>query len=200
MCLKGSKISILCMTLLTILLGGCESAGGLASGDRFDRQSALSYSAADNALAFARTDGRYSLSSRDYLYIGPVEINEQGTREYFLWVGVGTTLDRGFTAPESSTPISINMLIEDEPIQFVLHPWRNLVPDLTHDAFYSTPVTISEALGARLTHDQIELIASGAPSSIRVNYEDRRSATFVAWDATPDWSAFLVRVERTARR
>ncbi len=198
--LNFSSSSILCATLLMILLGGCESAGGLASGSRFDRQSALSYSAADNALAFARTDGRYSLSSRDYLYIGPVEINEQGTREYFLWVGVGTTLDRGFTAPLSPTPSSIYMLIDGEPIQFVLHPWRNLVPALTSDAFYSTPVTISEALGARLTHDQIELIASAAPSSIRVNYEDRRSSTFVAWDAAPDWSAFLVRAERTARR
>ena len=37
---------------------------------------------------------RFSHAARDYLYLAPVEANEAGKRKHYLWVGLGTTVDR----------------------------------------------------------------------------------------------------------
>ena len=85
------------------LLAACQH-GGVVSRERLDEKSGVTIIADTLPIVFARTETRFSRSGRDYLYLGPVETNRQGLREYYLWVGVASTLDRGYIAPESALP------------------------------------------------------------------------------------------------
>ncbi len=90
------KISFASM-IVAAGLAGCAGGGRL---EQLDEQSGATIVRGPAVLVYARTEPRYSRSARDYVYLGPVETNRQGVREYFLWVGVATTIDRGFIAPE----------------------------------------------------------------------------------------------------
>ena len=53
-------------------------------------------------LILAHAEPGLSNSLRDYLYVGPVEVNQMGKRSYYLWISPFSTLDR--------PPITFNRL------------------------------------------------------------------------------------------
>jgi hypothetical protein len=173
-------------------LAGCETFTSRSSNERLDSSTGMTVGIADRVMVFARTEARYSRSMRDYIYLGPVSTNRQGLREYFLWVGVATTLDRGYLAPEIALPSSVQLLVQGEPMVFDLRPWSETIPGLTPAETYQTPVALRGQLGARATRDQLRLLAEAAPTSIRIGSSDGRTRVFEVWEKEPvSWSAVL---------
>lgn len=173
-------------------LQGCQSVASRSGTERFDSSTGMTVGIADQIMVFARTEARYSRSTRDYIYIGPVETNRQGLREYFLWVGVATTLDRGYLAPEIDLPTSLQVVLQGEPMVFDLRPWSEMIPGLASMSAYETRVTLQGQLGARATRDQLRLLAEAAPVSLRVGASDGRTRVFELWTKEPaSWSALL---------
>jgi len=86
------------------LLAACVAAcaGQSALLETLDERTGMTIVRSREPLVFARTEPRYSRSARDYVYLGPLATNRQGVREHYLWVGIATTLDRGFIAPRPS--------------------------------------------------------------------------------------------------
>jgi hypothetical protein len=156
------------------LLGGCS--GGGRPLEQLDERSGITIVRGGEPLVFARTEPRYSRSARDYVYLGPVETNRQGVREYYLWVGIATTLDRGFLAPEAGTPNTLYVEVGGEPMELPLKPWHELVPTGFGKPIYATVVAVHEELAARVTLQQLALI-DGAPLA--------RIAVGLAADAAP---------------
>ncbi|MGD8325240.1 MAG: hypothetical protein PVF50_12820, partial [Gammaproteobacteria bacterium] len=67
-----------------ILLGACASTQSLAP--RFDERTGVTWTALNEPVAMAHANRQLSTAARDYVYIGPIEMNERGTREEFLWL------------------------------------------------------------------------------------------------------------------
>lgn len=176
------------MSLLTaVALSGCASAPEIE--DNFIAATGTTWRAAGEVLVYERTEPRYSRSARDYAYIGPVALNRRGTYDYFLWVGIGSTLDRGFLAPENGAPQSLLLFIDDEPHELTLSDWSLRVAELPADAPYDPPVSVQWTLAARVTLDQIELISSRGIDRLLLRNSEGHTREFHAWGEQPHWAA-----------
>lgn len=113
---------------VSLLLAACGSRGGVL--ERLDADSALTIVTAQGLLAFAKADARLSRSARDYIYLGPVEINERGTRTHYLWIGVASTIDRDYLNAAAPIPAVLYVEIGGAPMEFELHRVEELLPEL----------------------------------------------------------------------
>lgn len=171
-----------------VLAAGCGSSGGVR--ERADAATGLTWVAASEPGVYALTDPRYSRAARDYVYIGPVETNAQGMRQYYLWVGVGSTLDRGLLPSTGQNASRITMLIDGEPIVLDLMPWAQLMGGATSIEPYDPPVRPLVEYGSRVTRDLLTRINTHAPAALRLADRAGESRQFFAWSPMPRWAGF----------
>lgn len=183
-------LGVLAALSTLVIVQACSSTGSRVT-ERFDRQSGATIMTAAVPLTFARTDARYSRSGRDYLYLGPVSLNRQGLHEYYLWVGLASTIDRGYLAPARPTPTVLHVIVDDELMEFELRPWDALVGTRYESPEYPTRVAVRSDFVARVTLDQIERLTRAGIQSVYVA-DPSGQQTFSGW-APGDWSEFLRR-------
>lgn len=177
--------------LALALIGAAQAAGRGAAREHLDETSGITVLTDAAPIVFARTESRYSRSQRDYIYLGPVETNRQGTRDYYLWVGVATTLDRGYLAPATGTPVSLFVQVRGEVMELKLEPWSQREPSLESLRLYKTPVQLKSRLAARVTLDQLTLLAHEPMQSLRVADEKGDTKLYFRWDDLTAWPGFL---------
>ena len=170
---------------------GCAHDGGLI--ERLD-QHGVTITRDTAPLVFARTEGRYSRSARDYLYLGPVETNRQGIRDYYLWVGIATTLDRGFIAPTVETPHMLYLTVQGEPIELPLRPWSEVLRDGGLVPLYETAVDTDTALAARVTLQQLELFAAEPLASVTTATANGDTREYFRWEERQGWRDFIAAI------
>ena len=79
----------LLLAALAALVQGC--AAEMERSSRLD-SSGLTVATEASAVVFANPVRTFAAGARDYAYLGPVEINRMGDRQYFLWVGLASTI------------------------------------------------------------------------------------------------------------
>jgi len=183
-----SLVSVAPVALAALALLGCQILPGQLPADRLDPRTGVTISTADGVLIFARTEGRYSRSARDYLYLGPTALNRQGLREYFLWVGVATTLDRGYLAPEHEMPATLHIALNGEPMDFDLHSWDEIAPGLSATPNYPTSVELQGQFGARITRDQLKRLEENPSASVQTITADGANKHYLLWSDNVRWS------------
>lgn len=187
---------ILALVVLGGTVAGCQGARGRVK-EQLDATTGMSVTSDREAIIYAKTEARYSRSARDYVYLGPVETNHQGVREYYLWVGIGTTLDRGYLAPPLELPDTLYARVDGELMEFPLRPWEEVLTVTRRRAVYRAGVPIQTQLAARVTLYQLELLARATPPSIRLGTGGTTAQPFGRWDDKPPWRGFLARVGAT---
>jgi hypothetical protein len=175
---------------LAASIAACGSRSALL--ETLDERAGMTIVRSREPLVFARTEPRYSRSARDYLYLGPLATNRQGVRDYFLWVGVATTLDRGFIAPAAETPRTLYVTVNGEPMELPLRPLGELVRSSGEQRLYSTPVPVRVELAARVTLQQLTLIDAAQLTGVSVGIEGESAPrSYARWDEGVDFSAFF---------
>jgi hypothetical protein len=171
-------------------VAACSSSGGLVQ--TLDERAGMVLERSREALVFARTEPRYSRSARDYLYLGPLATNRQGVREYYLWVGVATTLDRGFIAPEADAPRTLYVTVNGEPMELPLRPLGELVRATSDAPLYGTAVPLRAELAARVTLQQLALIDAERLASVAVSIEGASAPrSYARWGENAGFAEFL---------
>ena len=183
------------IALAASLIVGCARDAALI--ERLD-DDGVSVTSDAAPLVFARTESRYSRSARDYLYLGPVETNRQGIRDYYLWVGIATTLDRGFIAPTVEIPHMLYLNVDGEPIELRLRPWSEVLRDGGLEPLYETAVDTDTALAARVTLQQLELFAAAPLASVAIATEDGIPREYFRWEERQDWLDFIAALTNRA--
>jgi hypothetical protein len=171
------------------LLAGCQSGGGVT--EWLDASTGLTLVTGKEPAAFARTDARVSRSARDYVFLGPVEVNERGAREYYLWVGIGSTIDRRYLNGELPAPTVLWLDLAGSPTEFGLEQWDQRLSRLAGRQVYDPAVTIERVLVARMTLDQLVLLARESIASIRVAADDGAMTEYFPWNSRAEWSDFV---------
>lgn len=195
--MRAMHITSLVSLMVVSVLAGCAGGGRL---EQLDEQSGATIVRGPDVLVYARTEPRYSRSARDYVYLGPIETNRQGAHEYFLWVGVASTIDRGFIAPEAPKPRTLYVEVRGEPIELPLRAWHELVPTGIKKPMYSTTVPVREELAARVTLQQLALLGGASPDSVSFATGDSGAPrTFVRWHGAANFDEFIAAVGGRAR-
>ncbi|HEY5644275.1 MAG TPA: hypothetical protein VIS31_15510 [Woeseiaceae bacterium] len=181
--------------LATALLCACGSTGPLVA-DRLDELTGVTVTRATKPLVLYRDRSAQAAFARDFVYLGPVEVNNMGRRQYFVWLGIWSTTDSASSAADIGDLDTVVIYADGEPLRLDL---AGLTPDSigVSEPVYVKPVASSMDAYYRVTTDQIRVIAEAR--DIELMTGAARPQRFLPWDNTStameSLRAFLRRVE-----
>lgn len=188
------------IAVATLLLAGCATSDPMNSW--FDSDTALTCASLREPLVVARSVNRVSVAGRDYAYLGPIDINRMGRHDYYLWIGMASTVDWAVldeTRPQAATLV---LVVDGVPMDFPLAPWH---PGL--DALpYPLKAPVYDTFVARASLDQLERIAAANSVTVQFALDDGRGSSYELWSGRwLDWTQFTARMAnpqpvRQARR
>jgi len=178
-----ARLAAICVA--TLVLASCASDQALHS--QLDDRG-RTWLSVDAPLALARPAPRFSRAARDYLYLAPVEANNAGVRRHYLWVGLGTTVDRRWpwaAPPEAATLL---LTLDGTPLALPLDAW-----DAEQGAaLYRPPAPTYAVRRASVTLDELARIAAATSIGVAVVARDGSVSDYALWDGHwADWAAFV---------
>lgn len=136
------------------------------------------------AVVFYRAQPALSSVARDYLYLGPVQTNNSGTQELSLWVGLASTIDRGYLRESQPTGDELVVIIDGAKLRLPLIPW---IHDQDHNPF-PTPIALAAALRAPISQQQLARIAQAKTLEVALASEATPALRFQHWEG--QWLAW----------
>jgi hypothetical protein len=173
---------VLCAVLLA--LAGCASRSPLRS--HLD-ETGRTWVSMNAPLALARPAPRFSDAARDYLYLAPLEANDAGKRRHYLWVGLGTTVDRRWPWAAPPDAQTLLLVLDGTPLALPLEPWEGQ----RGEALYHPPAPTYAARRASVSLDELTRIAAAASVEVQVVARDGSTASYELWNGHwSEWRTF----------
>ena len=175
--------SLRCALLATLLVA-CTTEPPKTS--RLD-SSGLTVVTLPDSIVLARPVRTLAAGARDYAYVGPVEINRMGKREYYFWIGLASTVDRDLVGLDPDDAIALALIVDGEPMILSLSEW---------DTRLDTPPYIPTApvyavLAAQTSLDQIQHVAAAESVELHVIAASDSVAHYRPWHGSwATWTAF----------
>lgn len=172
----------------TLLIGACSTSAPLVV-ERLDPLTGVTVTSATEPLVLYNDNSGYAAYARDYVYLGPLEVNRMGTRSYFLWLGIWSTMrDDDSLARQRNGFESIVLYADGEPLPLDLAGWTLDSIGVSQPA-YVRPVAGAVDAYYRVTADQIGLIARARVVELRTGSEG--PVTYSLWDEQSQPSSSL---------
>jgi hypothetical protein len=166
--------AVTCLGLLC-LLPGC--AADLQSPSRLD-SSGLTVVTEPAAVVFANPSRTLATGARDYAYLGPVEINRMGRRQYYFWVGLASTIDQDYVQRELPDVDTLVLIVNGEPMLLPLSEWQM---DLDAPPYQSS-APVYAVFSAATSISQIHRIADAEFIELYLVDGDDLDARYLPWD------------------
>jgi len=148
-------------SLLAVIAAGAIFASGCTSvpsappiHQRLDSSTGETVTTLEEPLAFFRDRPMLAANSRDYVYVGPVEVNRSGDKRYMLWAEYCSTIDR-FDGPGFGVPERAYLMLDGEPMELV----RAIREPEPGGRFYVAPVPGGAGVMYAVTRAQLRAIA-----------------------------------------
>ena len=173
------SINIVRSIALTALLAACGSSGPLLE-QTLDPVTGVTVLRSTAPVVLYSDNSAYAAHARDYVYLGPVEVNRMGKHSYYLWLGIWSTIrheDR--LSAQRDGFESITLFADGEPLPLELEGWTLDSIGVT-EPVYVKPVASAADAYYRVTIDQIRLIAEAGDIQIRAGTAKPRS--YSLWD------------------
>ncbi len=186
--LPRSGLLLSAVGAMLLALAGCASRAPLRSHlDEIGR----TWASMEAPIALARPAPRFSHAARDYLYLAPVEANDAGKRKQYLWVGLGTTVDRRWPWAAPPDAATLLLVLDGTPLVLPLEDW-----DAQQGAaLYRPPAPIHTMRRASVTLDEVARIAAATTIEALVVARDGSVASYELWSGHwSDWAAFVTDV------
>ena len=180
MCLLGAVLTL-------VLFAGCAGTGDPIL-QRLDPETGATITRASAPFVMYRDMSAQSAFGRQYVYVGPVQVNSMGERRHYLWLGIwGTSdaTDRGETMRDFE---SIVVYANGEPLGLEVSGWTPGSIGAS-DSIYPQPVASAVSGYYRVTVDQMRLIAESSDLEIRAG--TALPQRFLAWDSVASTSELL---------
>lgn len=183
-----------CAVIAVALLGACASRGPLFV-ERLDPLTGVTVLNATQPLVLYRDNSGYAAHARDFVYVGPIEVNNMGMESYYLWFGIwGTMRDDAQIAEQRDGFESVVLYVDGEPLPLEIEGWT-LSSIGVSEPVYAKPVAGAADAYYRVTADQIRLIAMARSIEIRTGMV--REVAYTLWDEqsqpNPSLEAFVRR-------
>lgn len=171
----GRLVSI--AAILTLV--GCASSSPTVN-EKLDRNTGVTVTFAETPLVLYRDNPARAAYARNYLHLGPIQVNRTGSYRYYLWLGIWNTMQTADMSAHRDGFESIIVFADGEPLTFDLKGWA---PDSigTSEPTYLKPVASAADAYYEVTADQIRLIANAR--DIRIRSTGTSPREFQLWDA-----------------
>jgi hypothetical protein len=172
------QVKLTSLILVTLLSAGCISTSTLVE-ERLDIGTGVTVTHATAPIVLYRDNSAYAAHARDYVYLGPVEINRMGDYSYYLWLGIWSTISDEERAFQRDGFESITLYADGEPLQLELVGWT-LESIGVSEPVYVKPVASAADAYYRVTIDQIRLIANAREIELHAGTAPVR--VYLMWD------------------
>lgn len=164
-----------------LVLGGCAATSQQDNTHEYlDQSTGITVTALAHPIIFFHEQPAVAANARDYLYVGPVEMNQMGKRAYYLWFGQWSSIDRALAGEKNDIEIKeIVLLLDGMPMELndTLAPYdksRIIKPP------YRTPVTSLRDSYIRVSRDQLNKIGTADHVSVRIG-QGNNADTYQLW-------------------
>ena len=181
------------ISFLLVLLVGCATSSQTV-GEKLDPVTSATVMFSPTPLIMYRDDPAHAAHARNFVSIGPLEVNRSGQYQYFLWLGIWNTNHSASIDDHREGFDSILIFVDGEPLQLDVGGWT---PEAIGASEPVYPKPVASAIDAYypVTADQIRLIARS--SSIELRTTGFSPRTFEAWDEqTAARESFLQLMQR----
>lgn len=161
-----------------LALAACATTNPTTS-DRLDPLTGVTVTYSSAPLILYRDNPSRAAYARNYLQLGPIQVNQSGTYRYYLWLGIWNTMQSVEFGEQRTGFDSIVVFADGEPLSLELRGWT---PDAigVSEPIYLKPVASSADAYYAVTADQIRLISEA--SDIRVQTTGAANKEFGLWD------------------
>ena len=130
-------------------------------------------------MVFYRDDSGKAAFARNYLHLGPLEVNRTGSFHYYLWLGIWNTMQDAEPGEARNGFESIVIYVDGEPLALELTGWTPAAIGAT-EPVYVRPVASAADAYYEVTVDHLRLIA--ASQDVRVQSTGPGTRTYELWD------------------
>jgi len=164
--------------LATLIAAGCASPAPTVR-DKLDPLTGVTVTFSSTPLIMYRENPAQAAFARNYVHMGPIQVNRSGDYQYYLWLSIWNTMQAADQAEHRDSLESIILFADGEPLLLEPAGWT---PETigTSEPVYLKPVASSVDAYYRVTADQIRLIA--AARDIRLRTSGAYSREFTLWD------------------
>ena len=178
------RLRLSCAALALALLTSC-AGNDTAVLQRLDPETGVTIKRASAPIVMYRDMSANSAFGRDYVYVGPIQVNNMGQREYFLWLGIWGSSDSAERGRKMDDFEAVVLYADGEPLSLEVKGWTPGSIGVSEDV-YVKPVASALDGYYRVTVDQMRLIAESRDLELRAGAT--RPQRYVPWDS-PDASS-----------
>jgi hypothetical protein len=125
--------------------------------------------------------------SKDYLVISPVTSNSGGSTSTYLYVVLGSSIDRTLTGAPPPQFDDVVLLLDETLMRLHLEPWS----DVATVAPFPVDVSVYATYAAKVTQNQLAKIARAERMAAYVTDENKRSPDYrYLKGAYTEWGRF----------
>lgn len=162
-----------------VSFGACSSSAPLFV-ERLDTNTGVTVLNATEPLVLYRDNSGYAAHARDYVYMGPIEVNNMGAESYYLWLGIWSTMrDATRLVSQRNGFESVVLYADGEPMPLEIAGWT-LDTIGVSEPVYPRPVAGAADAYYRVTADQIRLITDARDVELRTG--TAREVAYTLWD------------------
>jgi hypothetical protein len=176
--MMNTRILLSTAILAMLLNTGCVTTTTLVE-EKLDLGTGVTVTHATAPIMLYRDNSAYAAHARDYVYLGPVEINRMGEYSYYLWLGIWSTISDADRSYQRDGFESITLYADGEPLQLELVGWT-LESIGVSEPVYIKPVASAADAYYRVTIDQIRLIANAREIELHTGTAPVR--VYLMWD------------------
>lgn len=172
-----------------LLLAACGGTDVLIA-NRLDPVMGVTVTSTTKPLVFYRDRSAQAAYAKDYVYLGPIEVNNMGTKNYFIWLGAWSSSDVADRSAQMDAFESVVVFADGEPLSLQVDGWTPESIGLS-ESTYVRPVASATDGYYRVTIDQIRLMAEARDLEVRAG--STQPQTYFPWDSASSTSmqAFL---------
>ncbi len=138
----------------------------------FDENTGANITSLTQPLIFYSEKPWLAANARDYIYLGPIEVIRTGQRDYLLWLGIWSTIDRLGRPAESifDNFQTVYLVTDGEPMALEITAWSGKELGM-EDSVYSTPVDSAVNAFYAVSKDQVQRLAQADRVQIHLHTE-----------------------------
>jgi len=175
--LRIRPVHLVCL----VILAGCVQVSHTERVIQyFEPSSGATITTLSMPFSFYRKEPLLAVNSRDYIYVGPLEINRAGHREYYLWLHYCSTIDRSRNA-RVVAPNGIFLFPDGQPME-LLRVRAAPLGRFSKAEPYAVPVAGGHTLYYRVTGDQLQILAGAKEIRIVAEDSSRKTDEYTVWN------------------